>query len=203
MQTWPFERAGTLVLRSSRQGRPVAGGVNLTCNVDSMCGMTPAAFAAAGVLHLQCVLGRSSSRPNRALHCWHNHHTPTLRLLCSHSQPLLKRWQAGGLSYAAFALPAVQAVIGEPARGCRSFGRTPRRKSPAQAAATQAQPTGTLVPKAGKSPAHHPYYSHVFYALAHPAPPPAFPDWKWNRFCKRLLLWELAFFLLWCGLGFV
>lgn len=23
------------------------------------------------------------------------------------------------------------------------------------------------------------------------------PDWKWNRFCKRLLLWELAFFLLW------
>lgn len=29
-------------------------------------------------------------------------------------QPLLKRWQAGGLSYAAFALPAVQAVIGEP-----------------------------------------------------------------------------------------
>jgi len=27
-------------------------------------------------------------------------------------QPLLKRWQAGGLSYGAFALPAVQAVIG-------------------------------------------------------------------------------------------
>ena len=26
-------------------------------------------------------------------------------------QPLLKRWQAGGLSYAAFALPAVQATI--------------------------------------------------------------------------------------------
>lgn len=48
-------------------------------------------------------------------------------------QPLLRRWQAGGLSYAAFALPAVQAVI----------------------------------------------------------------DWKWARFCKRLLLWELAFFLLW------
>ncbi|PRW33106.1 transient receptor potential channel [Chlorella sorokiniana] len=48
-------------------------------------------------------------------------------------QPLLKRWQAGGLSYTAFALPAVQAVI----------------------------------------------------------------DWKWNRFCKRLVLWELAFFLLW------
>ncbi|KAL4440082.1 hypothetical protein ABPG75_003083 [Micractinium tetrahymenae] len=48
-------------------------------------------------------------------------------------QPLLKRWQAGGLSYAAFALPAVQAVI----------------------------------------------------------------DWKWSRFCRRLLLWELAFFLLW------
>ncbi len=109
------------MLRSSRQGRPVAGGVNLTCNVDSMCGMTPAAFAAAGVLHLQCVLGRSSSRPNRALHCWHNHHTPTLRLLCSHSQPLLERWQAGGLSYAAFALPAVQAVIGEPARGVQIF----------------------------------------------------------------------------------
>lgn len=28
------------------------------------------------------------------------------------------------------------------------------------------------------------------------APPPG-SDWKWNRFCKRLLLWELAFFLLW------
>jgi hypothetical protein len=22
-------------------------------------------------------------------------------------------------------------------------------------------------------------------------------DWKWNRFCRRLLLWELAVFLLW------
>ncbi len=32
---------------------------------------------------------------------------------CGLLQPLLKRWQAGGLSYAAFALPAVQAVIGE------------------------------------------------------------------------------------------
>jgi hypothetical protein len=21
--------------------------------------------------------------------------------------------------------------------------------------------------------------------------------WKWSRFCERLLLWELAFFLLW------
>ncbi|KAL4438682.1 hypothetical protein ABPG77_006286 [Micractinium sp. CCAP 211/92] len=52
---------------------------------------------------------------------------------CGLLQPLLKRWQAGGLSYAAFALPAVQAVI----------------------------------------------------------------DWKWSRFCRRLLLWELAFFLVW------
>ncbi len=22
-------------------------------------------------------------------------------------------------------------------------------------------------------------------------------DWKWERFCRRLLLWELAAFLLW------
>jgi hypothetical protein len=22
-------------------------------------------------------------------------------------------------------------------------------------------------------------------------------DFKWNRFCRRLLLWELAFFMLW------
>ncbi|PSC73953.1 WD-40 repeat [Micractinium conductrix] len=48
-------------------------------------------------------------------------------------QPLLKREQAGGLSYAAFALPAVQAVI----------------------------------------------------------------DWKWERFCRRLLVGELCVFLVW------
>ncbi|KAI3431652.1 hypothetical protein D9Q98_004699 [Chlorella vulgaris] len=48
-------------------------------------------------------------------------------------QPLLKRWQAGGMSFAAFALPPVQAVI----------------------------------------------------------------DWKWSRFCRHLLLWELGFFMLW------
>ena len=22
-------------------------------------------------------------------------------------------------------------------------------------------------------------------------------DWKWSRFCRKLLLWELAFFFLW------
>lgn len=38
-------------------------------------------------------------------------------------QPLLKRWQAGGLSYAAFALPAVQAVIGEGQTGLQLAGQ--------------------------------------------------------------------------------
>lgn len=43
-------------------------------------------------------------------------------------QPLLKRWQAGGLSYSVFALPAVQAVIGEarPMPSCMSAGRLSR-----------------------------------------------------------------------------
>lgn len=58
---------------------------------------------------------------------------PDIHALVVPSQPLLKRWQAGGADFSAFALPAIQALI----------------------------------------------------------------DWKWTRFCKRLLLSELAFFLVW------
>ncbi len=110
--------------------------------------------------------------------------------LPSWPQPLLKRWNVGALEMEAFGLPAVQV-------GATRVGQDSPRRLCGQPGAQR-----VWFPVQSLAAATHPHAHKPNNAPWPPAPPPlyglqAVVEFKWHKFARRLLLLELAFFLVW------